>query len=99
CALAMIGVAVVDSIGQHNRGAVFPNCLDDTELMFLVVAEKTVAESQVFPDGKPLDTGRFRGFCSPGLGCSPCTQFTLSKVDNTHLITFCDMTCDRPRAP
>ena len=78
----MVGVAVVERIGQHNLWLVQANLLNDFEFGFLCIFKETVGKAQVGSVLNTKNSRRSRSFFIPALYASAGAKLAFSEVDD-----------------
>src|SRR5690606_3021876 len=70
----------------------------DSQLMCLIILEKAVGHSKIFPNGNPEDLRRFSGLLGAQLGCATCAELAPGQVQDPDLFTCSDVPGDRAAA-
>ena len=79
---SMIGVTIIQNITYNNLRLIFPDHADQCKLVLLIIAKKSIAHLQVFPD---LNTNDFCSSCRfsiAGILGAAGSQFSLGKINN-----------------
>ena len=80
----MVGVAIVQGIGQYDFRLATADDLNDFLDVFGVVLEKAVGHVQIDAEGGPHELGGFGGFAGADFGGASGAEFAPGKVEQAY---------------